>query len=345
MRSFMNDEEYYNFVRPYADAMQMLLTRLDVLNHNLYGKSDSRPIHYIQNRIKKKKSLEEKLIRRGKEPTVDNAKDYLQDIAGVRIICYFVDDIYNLAKSLKRQADLIVIREQDYIKAPKPNGYRSYHLIVGVPVYCMDGMEYFPVEVQLRTLSMDFWASMEHRISYKKERADKEELTTELLGYANQLQEIEKSFESHNEIGKLKEPEKMEKDMAEPGEYGQSNHFITKRRTDMEKRKFEKLGTETHCLALAYAFSASPDGKIDEPRAEKLLDRAIAAGVNYIDTAYPYHNGDSEPFVGKVLQKYDRNSFYLATKLPVWAIESVDDAKRILQNSWSACAQIISIFI
>ena len=127
MRSFMNDEEYYNFVRPYADAMQMLLTRLDVLNHNLYGKSDSRPIHYIQNRIKKKKSLEEKLIRRGKEPTVDNAKDYLQDIAGVRIICYFVDDIYNLAKSLKRQADLIVIREQDYIKAPKPNGYRSYH--------------------------------------------------------------------------------------------------------------------------------------------------------------------------------------------------------------------------
>ena len=174
----MNDEEYYNFVRPYADAMQMLLTRLDVLNHNLYGKSDSRPIHYIQNRIKKKKSLEEKLIRRGKEPTVDNAKDY--------------------------------------VRHAKPNGYRSYHLIVGVPVYCMDGMEYFPVEVQLRTLSMDFWASMEHRISYKKERADKEELTTELLGYANQLQEIEKSFESHNEIGKLKEPEKMEKDMAKP---------------------------------------------------------------------------------------------------------------------------------
>ena len=112
------------------------------LGYNMEG-----PIHYIQNRIKKKKSLEEKLIRRGKEPTVDNAKDYLQDIAGVRIICYFVDDIYNLAKSLKRQADLIVIREQDYIKAPKPNGYRSYHLIVGVPVYCMDGMEYFPVEV------------------------------------------------------------------------------------------------------------------------------------------------------------------------------------------------------
>ena len=121
----MNDEEYYNFVRPYADAMQMLLTRLDVLNHYLLGKSVCRRIHYIENLFSYIMRLEEKLIRRGKEPTVDNAKDYLQDIAGVRIICYFVDDIYNLAKSLKRQADLIVIREQDYIKAPKPNGYRS----------------------------------------------------------------------------------------------------------------------------------------------------------------------------------------------------------------------------
>ena len=199
----MNDEQYYAFVRPYEDAMQMMLTRLDVLNHNLYGTSDSQPIHYIQDRIKQKKSLEEKLIRRGHEPTVDNAKDYLQDIAGVRVICYFVDDIYNLVKSLKRQTDLIVVREQDYIKNPKPNGYRSYHLIVGVPVYCMDGMEYFPVEVQLRTLSMDFWASMEHRISYKKEREDKEALTEELRGYANVLVGIEKSFGRHNEIGKL----------------------------------------------------------------------------------------------------------------------------------------------
>lgn len=199
----MNDEQYYDFVRPYEDAMQMLLTRLDVLNHSLYGTSDSQPIHYIQDRIKQKKSLEEKLVRKGKEPTVDNAKDYLQDIAGVRVICYFVDDIYNLVKSLKRQTDLIAVREQDYIKNPKPNGYRSYHLIVGVPVYCMDGMEYFPVEVQLRTLSMDFWASMEHRISYKKEREDKEALTEELRSYANVLVEIERSFERHNEIGKL----------------------------------------------------------------------------------------------------------------------------------------------
>lgn len=199
----MNDEQYYEFIQPYEDAKRILLSRLDVLNHSLYGTSSSRPIHYIQDRMKQKKSLEEKLLRKGKEPTVDNAKDYLQDIAGVRIICYFVDDIYNLIKSLKRQTDLIVVREHDYIAGPKENGYRSYHMIVGVPVYCLDGMEYFPVEIQLRTMSMDFWASMEHRICYKKDREDKGLLTEELRSYADMLVEIEKNFEGHNEIGKL----------------------------------------------------------------------------------------------------------------------------------------------
>ena len=190
----MNDEEYYNFVRPYADAMQMLLTRLDVLNHNLYGKSDSRPIHYIQNRIKKKKSLEEKLIRRGKEPTVDNAKDYLQDIAGVRIICYFVDDIYNLAKSLKRQADLIVIREQDYIKAPKDNGYRSYHLIVEIPVYFSDKVRPVRCEIQIRTIAMDFWATLDHDMQYKKQVEDSEAIMRELRECADVIHQTDEKM-------------------------------------------------------------------------------------------------------------------------------------------------------
>ena len=97
----MTDEEYYEFIQPYEDAKQMLLTRLDVLNHNLYGDASARPIHNIQCRIKKKQSIEEKLQRKGKEPTVMNAKDYLQDIAGVRVICYFVDEIFNLAELLE----------------------------------------------------------------------------------------------------------------------------------------------------------------------------------------------------------------------------------------------------
>ena len=136
----MTEEEYYTFIQPYEDAKEVLLARLNVLKHNLYEDLAGQPIHNIQSRIKKKKSLEDKLRKKEKEPTVMNAKDYLQDIAGVRVICYFVDDIYNLVDALKRQADLIVVRESDYIKEPKPNGYRSYHVILGIPVYCLDGM-------------------------------------------------------------------------------------------------------------------------------------------------------------------------------------------------------------
>ena len=112
----MTEEEYYTFIQPYEDAKEVLLARLNVLKHNLYEDLAGQPIHNIQSRIKKKKSLEDKLRKKEKEPTVMNAKDYLQDIAGVRVICYFVDDIYNLVDALKRQADLIVVRESDYIK-------------------------------------------------------------------------------------------------------------------------------------------------------------------------------------------------------------------------------------
>lgn len=128
-----------------------------------------------------------------------NAKDYLQDIAGLRVICYFTEDIYSLADTLKFQSDLIIIRECDYINQPKPNGYRSYHIIVGVPVYCMDGMEYFPVEIQLRTMSMDFWASMEHRILYKMKRDDKEQIAAELKEYAEALVAMEKQFAKYTD--------------------------------------------------------------------------------------------------------------------------------------------------
>lgn len=196
--AIMTEEQYYNFIRPYIDAKEMMLSRLNVLKHHLYEKSIGRPIHTIQDRIKAKQSLENKLLKKGYEATLENAKDYLQDIAGIRVICYFVNDIYNLVNTLKRQSDLILIRESDYIQNPKPNGYRSYHLIVGVPVYYADGMEYFPVEIQFRTMSMDFWASMEHHILYKSIRDDKENLSTELKEYAEMLVNIEQRFEQYS---------------------------------------------------------------------------------------------------------------------------------------------------
>ena len=165
----MTDKEYYELIQPYEDAMKLLLTRLEVLNHSIYKTKTGKPVHNIQYRIKKKDSIEEKLVRHGFEPTLENAKDQLQDIAGVRIICYFVGDVNNLVNMLKKQPDLIFIRERNYIENPKPNGYRSLHLVVRVPVYLSDHTESVPVEIQIRTIAMDFWASLEHQLRYKSD--------------------------------------------------------------------------------------------------------------------------------------------------------------------------------
>jgi putative GTP pyrophosphokinase len=175
------------------------------LNRSLYRTMEQQPIHYVEHRIKGKTSIEKKLMKKGYGTSVEEAKDHLQDIAGIRIICYFIDDIFNMAAAIRRQEDLILIREKDYITNPKKNGYRSYHMIVGVPVYCYDGMEYFPVEIQIRTMSMDFWASMEHRIVYKAGGKKEEGLSDELRLYAEMLEQIENRFESHSDVERLSE--------------------------------------------------------------------------------------------------------------------------------------------
>ena len=198
----MTNEQYYDFIQPYHNANEIMRMKLEVLNHNLYLKS-SQPIHHIQVRVKEKRSIEEKLARMNYSDSVQNAKDHLLDVAGIRVICYFVDDIHNLVNALKRHGELIVIREKDYISNPKPNGYRSYHMIVGVPVYYLDTMEYFPVEIQFRTMAMDFWASMEHRICYKKQPEHREELAAAFQQYAQVLENIEEQFETYNETGRL----------------------------------------------------------------------------------------------------------------------------------------------
>ncbi|MCD8012654.1 MAG: (p)ppGpp synthetase [Lachnospiraceae bacterium] len=195
----MTSEEYYELILPYQDAMNLLLSRLDVLNHSIYQNAASKPVHTVYSRIKKHNSLDGKLARLNHDPTPANARGYLQDIAGVRVVCYFEQDAYQMIDALKRQNDLIVVNEKDYILHPKPNGYRSYHIILGIPVRYMDVTEYYPVEIQVRTLSMDFWASMEHRINYKQDRPDKKQVQTQLLKYADILKDMEQSFETYNE--------------------------------------------------------------------------------------------------------------------------------------------------
>lgn len=194
----MTNEQYYDLIVPYQDALNLLKARLDVLNHSMYG-SASHPIHNIQSRIKQKQSIEEKLERMELSASFTNAKENLQDIAGARVICYFERDVELLAEQLKKQNDLILIKEKDYIANPKKNGYRSYHMVLGIQVCTIDSTEYYPVEVQIRTIGMDFWASMEHRVCYKKQPENREWLEAEFCRYAHILEEIENEFEIHNE--------------------------------------------------------------------------------------------------------------------------------------------------
>lgn len=191
------EEVYQDFIRPYNDAMNNIRMRLEILNKDYRKRNNNYPIHYIQTRIKKKNSLEKKLIKKGLAVSAESAADNIRDIAGVRVICYFEEDIYAIAELLRQQQDLIFIRERDYIKNPKDSGYESYHVIYGVPVYHVDGMEYFPVEIQIRTMSMDFWASMEHRICYKNEKARKEELQKSLVRFSKELKDMERSMHEH----------------------------------------------------------------------------------------------------------------------------------------------------
>ena len=191
------EEEYQDLIRPYTDAMNNVRMRLEVLNKDYRKKNNNYPIHFIQTRIKKRASLEKKLMKKDLSVTVEAAADNIRDIAGIRVICYFEEDVYAVAERLKQQQDLIFIRERDYIQNPKDSGYESYHVIYGVPVYHVDGMEYFPVEIQIRTMSMDFLASMEHRICYKNEAARKEELQNSLVRFSKELKDMERSMHGH----------------------------------------------------------------------------------------------------------------------------------------------------
>lgn len=193
----MTNEQYYELIRPYEDVSRIMLTKLEILNHSIYNSKDTgKPIHHIQNRIKKKKSIEGKLDRLSLSDSVINAKERLMDIAGIRVICYFPEEIYDLVKCLKQQSDLIVIKEKDYIQKPKKSGYRSFHIVFGVPIHCLDAMEYYPVEIQFRTMAMDFWASMEHRICYKKEYDEKDSVSREMQQYALALDLMESRFQN-----------------------------------------------------------------------------------------------------------------------------------------------------
>lgn len=195
--------KFQEIMMMYTCAIREVKTKLEVLNDELTVKNRRNPIEMIKSRVKKPQSIVEKLKRRNLPVTLDSIVKNLYDVAGIRVICSFLDDIYEVADMLKRQDDVNVISEKDYIKRPKENGYRSYHLIIEIPVFFSERKQPMRVEVQIRTIAMDFWASLDHQLKYKKEFINSEEVVRQLRECADviaktdkQMLDIRKSIES-----------------------------------------------------------------------------------------------------------------------------------------------------
>jgi len=164
----------------YKCAMMEIETKFRVLNEEHSLAYDHNPISAIKTRLKRLDSINEKLGRQGFPKTLDSIEKNLNDIAGVRVICSFPEDVYMLSETFLQQDDITLLRKKDYIANPKPNGYRSLHLIVSIPIYLANGKREMKVEVQLRTIAMDFWASLEHQMRYKKDFFFTPEMEAEL---------------------------------------------------------------------------------------------------------------------------------------------------------------------
>ncbi len=188
---FEHTKPYRQLMMRYNCAMLEVKTKLDVLSSQLSVESESNPFESIHCRIKTPKSVVGKLKRRGLPITLKSIEENLNDVAGVRVICSFIDDIYILSDKLCSQDDIRVVQVKDYIKNPKPNGYRSLHLILEIPIFLLEEKKYMKVEVQFRTIAMDFWASLEHKVKYKKEIADSETFSTELKNCADEINALD----------------------------------------------------------------------------------------------------------------------------------------------------------
>ncbi len=183
----------------YNSALKEIGTKLEILNDEFQHVHQYNPIEHIKSRIKAPESIVKKLKKNGYESTISNMVRYVNDIAGVRIICSFTSDIYRIAEMLINQSDIKVVSVKDYIKRPKESGYKSYHLIITVPIYLSDRIVDAKVEIQIRTVAMDFWASLEHKIHYKFEGNVPEYIKAELIECAEMVSDLDGKMMSLNE--------------------------------------------------------------------------------------------------------------------------------------------------
>ncbi len=201
---FYNEEEEWKKVMlMYDSALKEVNTKLEILNEEFKLNHQYNPIEHITSRIKSPQSIAKKLRHNGRELTVENIVKYVNDVAGIRIICSFTSDIYRIADLIAKQSDVQVLKVKDYIMFPKPNGYTSYHMIISVPIYLSSTMVNVKVEIQIRTIAMDFWASLEHKIYYKFEGNAPERIRKELKECADIVSFLDHKMLTLNEEIKI----------------------------------------------------------------------------------------------------------------------------------------------
>ncbi|NLK11906.1 MAG: GTP pyrophosphokinase family protein [Staphylococcus equorum] len=184
----------------YSSALKEISTKLDILDDNFQQMYKHNPIHHMERRVKEMRSLIKKLNRKGLEISTESARENMLDIAGIRVICNYIDDIYVIEELLLKQEDVKLLKRKDYIGNPKDNGYRSLHIVVAIPVFLANTVETVPVEIQIRTIGMDMWASLEHKIRYKNTE-NTENYRNALKQCANEITMVESKMQNiHSEV-------------------------------------------------------------------------------------------------------------------------------------------------
>ncbi len=194
-----------SFMMVYKFALSEIETRIEILREEFQLLHDYNPIEHTKSRLKTPESIMKKLLRKGGARSLTDIREQIRDIAGIRITCSFISDIYKISELLQNQSDLRTIAVKDYIANPKPNGYRSLHLLMAVPVFLSDREELVYAEIQIRTIAMDFWASLEHKIFYKYNQSVPQHLLQELKEAADSAYALDEKMERlHTEIEEIK---------------------------------------------------------------------------------------------------------------------------------------------
>ena len=194
-KEFSKSKEFLDSMTYYRCALMEVETKLNVLNEEFSLQYDRNPFESIESRLKGPTSIVEKMLFKGLDINVENMEGEIFDIAGVRVVCSFMEDIYKLSDLLIQQDDVILLAKKDYIENPKSNGYRSFHIILDIPIFLSDGKRHMKVEVQFRTIAMDFWASVDHKLKYKKEIDHPEDVVERLKKCADSLAAMDDEME------------------------------------------------------------------------------------------------------------------------------------------------------